>query len=85
MELPAGNSTVESLWVTMKGLANKMDVIVGVCFWPHSQDDNTDELFFKELTDISRSVVLILMGDFNLTDVNREYHTADTNKSRRIS
>jgi len=68
----------------LKGQANKMDVIVGVCFWPHGQDDSTDELFFKELTDISRSAVLILMGDFILTDINWEYHTTDTNKSRRI-
>lgn len=46
-ELAADNGTAESLWVSGKGQANEVDV-VGVYRLP-SQDDNTDDLFFKDL------------------------------------
>ncbi|GAB0206625.1 mitochondrial enolase superfamily member 1 [Grus japonensis] len=81
-ELSVGDDTVESLWVRIKGQANKGDVTVGVYYRPPSQDDITDELFFKELREASRSTALVLMGDFNLPDVNWEHHTADTSRSR---
>ena len=55
MALAVGNDTVESLWVRMKGKTNKADVVVGVFYRPPSQDNDTDELFYKELRDISRS------------------------------
>lgn len=53
MELTAGNSTVESLWTGTKGQTNNADVIVGVCYRPPSQDDDTSE-FLEELTDASK-------------------------------
>ncbi|GAB0203307.1 hypothetical protein GRJ2_002796300 [Grus japonensis] len=81
-ELSVGDDMVESLWVRIKGQANKGDVVVGVYYRPPSQDDATDELFFKELREASRSTALVLMGDFNLPDVNWEHHTADTSRSR---
>ncbi|GAB0182550.1 hypothetical protein GRJ2_000720300 [Grus japonensis] len=81
-ELSVGNDTVGSLWVRIKGQANKGDVIVGVYYRPPSQDDATDELFFKELREASRSTALVFIGDFNLPDVNWEHHTADTSRSR---
>ncbi|GAB0207904.1 mitochondrial enolase superfamily member 1 [Grus japonensis] len=83
-ELSVGDDTVESLWVRIKGQANKGDVTVEVYYRPPSQDDATDELFFKELREASRSTALVLMGDFNLPDVNWEHHTADTSRSRRF-
>lgn len=33
------------------------------------------KLFFGELREISRSVTLVLMGDFNFPGINQEYHT----------
>ncbi|GAB0207049.1 ubiquitin-associated protein 1 [Grus japonensis] len=36
----------------------------------------------KELREASKSTALVLMGDFNLPDVNWEHHTADTSRSR---
>lgn len=65
-------------------LTNISDVIVGVDYRSPSQDDNTNEIFFKELRDTSRSAIFVLMGDFNVTEVNWEYHTANTNRSRRL-
>lgn len=46
-----------------------------------SQDGNTDESFFKELRDTSKSTTIFLMGDFSLPGVYWEYHTAGTNRS----
>lgn len=51
---------------------------------PPSQDNKTNELFFKELRDISRSDTLVLMVYFSLPDENWEYPTADTDRSRRF-
>lgn len=51
MELTFGNGPVESLWIRIKGQANSPDIIMRVCDGPLSQDDSTDELFFKELRD----------------------------------
>lgn len=69
-ELTVGNDTLESLWIRIKGQANKVDVIVGVYYKPPSQVDNTDQLFYKELRENSRSATPVLMGNFNLPDVN---------------
>lgn len=57
-ELTVGNDTLESLWIRIKGQANKVDVIVGVYYKPPSQVDNTDQLFYKELRENSRSATL---------------------------
>ena len=70
MMLAVGNNMVETLWVRMTGKANKAGVIVGVCYRPLSQDDDTNELFYKGLRDISRSTDLVLKHDFNFPDVN---------------
>lgn len=43
MELTAGNGTIESLRVRIKGQTNNADVIVGVCCRALNQDDDVDE------------------------------------------
>jgi len=52
--------------------------------WPPSKHGDTEELFLKELRETCRSVALVLTGDFSFPDVNCQYHTADTNRSRRF-
>lgn len=54
-ELIVGDDIVESLWLRIKGQANKADVTGQVYCRPPSEDDNTDELLFKELCKTSRS------------------------------
>lgn len=71
-------------WVRIKGEANKATISVEFCYRPPSQDDDVEELLFKELRDTSRSSTLVLKGDFNLPDVHWEYHTADRNRYRRF-
>lgn len=51
---------------------------------PGCQDDDADELYFKELRETFRSTALVLVLHFNLPDIKREHHTADTNRSRRV-
>ncbi|XP_030920994.1 zinc finger SWIM domain-containing protein 6-like, partial [Geospiza fortis] len=55
-----------------------------VYYRPPSQDNDADELFFKEQRDTSKSTTLVLMEDFNLPYVDWEHHTAGTNRSRRF-
>lgn len=57
---------------------------MGVYYRPPSQDGDADELLFKELRDTSKLTTHVLRGDFNLANVNWEYCTATTNRSRRF-
>ena len=61
---------VESLWVRIRGMENKGDVVVGVNYRSPNQDVSTDELFYRQLGEISGSGALVLMGDFNFPDIN---------------
>lgn len=47
----------ESLWVRMNGEANKADDVERIYYKPPRQDDTTDELFYKEIKDKSRSFI----------------------------
>ncbi|RMC04910.1 hypothetical protein DUI87_18085 [Hirundo rustica rustica] len=80
MELTAGNGTVESLWIRIKGQTNNADAITGVHYRPPGQD--TDELLFEELRDSSKSTALVLMGEFNLAEINWEHPTPGTAQAR---
>ncbi|KAK4831654.1 hypothetical protein QYF61_018621 [Mycteria americana] len=72
LELHDGDDRVECLWVRIRGKANKSDIVVGVCYKPPNQDEETDELFYKQLGEASRSLALVLVGDFNLPDVPKD-------------
>ncbi|KAK4821712.1 hypothetical protein QYF61_027784 [Mycteria americana] len=84
LELDDGDDRVECLWVRIRGKANKADIVVGVCYRPPNQDEETDELFYKQLGEASRSLALVLVGDFNLPDVCWKYSTAERKESRRF-
>ena len=68
--LTVSDDAVESLWVRIRGMENKGDVIVGVYYPSPSQDVSTDELFYRQLGDISGWVAPVLMGDFNFPDIS---------------
>ncbi|KAK4823963.1 hypothetical protein QYF61_008349 [Mycteria americana] len=84
LELDDGDDRVECLWVRIRGKANKADIVVGVCYRPPNQDEETDELFYKQLGEASRSLALVLVGDFNLPDVCWKYNSAERKQSRRF-
>ena len=50
-ELMTGENKVESLWVKIRARANKADILVGVCYRPPNQDEETDEVFYEQLCD----------------------------------
>ena len=46
-ELMDGDDKVESLWVKIRGRADKADILVGVCYRPQNWDEETDEVFYE--------------------------------------
>ncbi|KAJ7425827.1 glycosyltransferase-like protein LARGE1 [Willisornis vidua] len=52
-DLDDGDNSVECLWVRIRGKANKADAMVGVCFRPPNQDEEAEEIFYKQLREIS--------------------------------
>ena len=68
-ELMAGDDKVESLWVKIRGRADKADIPVGSCYRPPNQDEETDEVLYEQLAEAARSTALVLMGDFNFPDI----------------
>ncbi|PKU35038.1 adaptin ear-binding coat-associated protein 1 [Limosa lapponica baueri] len=83
-ELIEGNSRVKCLWVRIRGRASKADIVVGVCYRPPNQDVEVDEIFYKQLGEVSRSLALVLVGDFNLPDISWAHNTAEREQSRRF-
>ena len=83
-ELMAGDDKVESLWVKIRGRADKADILVGVCYRLPNQDEETDELFYEQLAEAARSPALVLMGDFNFPDIRWEYNLAQKKQSKRF-
>ncbi|PKU32378.1 mitochondrial fission process protein 1 [Limosa lapponica baueri] len=65
-ELNDGDNRVECLWVRIRGRANKADIVVGVCYRLTNQDVEVNEIFYKHLGEVLRSLALVLVGDFNL-------------------
>lgn len=84
LELEVVIGTVKSPWVRFKGQTNKADIIVGLFHRALSWDGDTDELFFKELRESSKSTILVLVGDFNLPSVNWDHYKASKNRFRRF-
>ncbi|XP_065411777.1 uncharacterized protein LOC135973241 [Chrysemys picta bellii] len=72
----------ESLWIKLRSVSNKGDVVVGVCYRPPDQGDEVDEAFFWQLAEVARSQALVLMGDFNHPDICWESNTAVHRQSR---
>ena len=62
VELQAGNDKVESLWVRIRGKAGKASILVGVCYRPPNQDEETDEEFYRQLAEAAKSSALVLVG-----------------------
>jgi len=55
---------------------------VGVYYRPHDQEEEIDEAFYRQLPAASQSQALVLMGDFNHSDISWEDHTARQTQSR---
>ncbi|XP_065409830.1 uncharacterized protein LOC135972960 isoform X1 [Chrysemys picta bellii] len=74
----------DSLWIKLRSVSNKGDVVVGVCYRPPDQGDEVDEAFFWQLAEVTRSQALVLMGDFNHPDICWESNTVVHRQSRKF-
>ncbi|KAM9590842.1 uncharacterized protein ACIBXB_005891 [Morphnus guianensis] len=83
-ELQNCDDKVECLWVRMRGKANKADIVLGVCYRPPDQVEETDETFYKRLAVVSELCALVLEGHFRFPDVCWKYNTAESKQSRRF-
>ena len=52
--------------------------MVGVCYRLPHQNEEADEIFCKKLGEVLQLLALVLMEDFNLTDVCWKCNTAET-------
>jgi len=77
VEINEGDDRVESIWIRIKAKANKTGVTVGVCYRQPTQDEEVDERLYKQLGEVSRSLPLVLVEDFNFPDICWNYNTAD--------
>ena len=84
LELNDGDDRVECLWVRIKGKASKADIMVGCCYRAPNQHEEAEGIFYKQLGEVSQSLGLVLVGDFNLPDVCWKYNTAERKQSRRF-
>ncbi|TRZ10274.1 hypothetical protein HGM15179_016833 [Zosterops borbonicus] len=75
---------VECLLVRAKGRANNADILLGVCYRPPNQEEEVDNLFYKQLETFSGSSAPVLVGDFNLPDICWELNTAEKRQSRKF-
>lgn len=83
VEIKDFDGMVECLWVRMRGKV-KADVLLGFCYRPPSQDEEIDEIFYEQLSEVSKSTALVLVADFNLADIFWKYNTAERKQSRRF-
>ena len=57
---------------------------MGVCYRPPNQDEEVGKTLYRQLGEVSRSLPLVLMGDFNFPDICWIYNTADREPSQRF-
>jgi len=59
-------------------------MMVEFCYRLPNQDEEKDELFYRQLGEVSQLLTLVLVGDFNLQDFCWKYNTEDRKQSRRF-
>ncbi|PKU29906.1 rna-directed dna polymerase from mobile element jockey- hypothetical protein [Limosa lapponica baueri] len=75
---------VESLCVRIKGQTNMGDTVVGVYYRPLDQEEEVDEVFYRQLEIASQSQALGLTGEFDYPDICWKDNTARHAQSRRF-
>lgn len=62
----------------------KQTEFVGVCYRQPNLDEEADEEFYRQLADISWSLVFVLVRGFNLPDACWHLNTAESKQSKRF-
>lgn len=70
MELWVGiGNLTEISWVGIKEQTNRCDMVLGVCYRLLDLEEQVDEAFSRHLEVASHSQALVLIGDFNHTNI----------------
>lgn len=75
---------VESLWVRMRGQANKGNLMVGVYYKPPDQGEDVDKMFLLQLQNASCLQAVILLEDLNHPDICWKYSTENCKQPSRL-
>jgi len=67
-----------------QGKACRGDILVGVCYRLPNQDEEKDKAFCEQLAEVAQLPALILIGDFNFSDICWKYNTAQRKQSKRF-
>lgn len=54
LEFNDSDEGVECLWVRVRGKANKANIIIGVFYRPLNQEEEANEIFYKQLAEVSQ-------------------------------
>lgn len=73
LDLNDGDARAKYLWVRVREKASRRDILVGTCHRPSNQNQDAEEIFYKQLTRDSKLLALVLMEGFNLADVFWKY------------
>ena len=84
METNDGDDRVESLWVRIKGKANKTGFLIRICYRQPNQDEEVRKTLYRQVGEVLRSIPLILIADLKFPDICSIYNTAQREQSRRF-
>ena len=84
MEINDGDDRVESLWVRIKGKANKTGFLIRICYRQPNQDEEVRKTLYRQVGEVLRSIPLILIADLKFPDIYWIYNTANREESRRF-
>lgn len=84
LSLKSNYEQVESLWVRMRGQANKGNLMVGVYYKPPDQGEDVDKMFLLQLQNASCLQAVILLEDLNHPDICWKYSTENCKQPSRL-
>uniref|UniRef100_A0A8C5MGG2 Reverse transcriptase domain-containing protein n=1 Tax=Leptobrachium leishanense TaxID=445787 RepID=A0A8C5MGG2_9ANUR len=82
-QIKVSEVNIESVWVTLT-FGNHTVARVGVIYRPPGQAEELDNLLVEEIAKMAMKGEVIIMGDFNLPDVNWKTKTAGCTRSTNI-
>lgn len=68
LQINESGDEVEFLRVSIRGKANKVDVVKAYYKTPN-QNEEVDKIFYKQMGEVSQSLPLVLLRDFSFPDV----------------
>ena len=70
--------------MTVRDQGSKGSLVIGVYYRPPDQSEPVDEVFYLQLQEMSQSLALVLLGDFNHLDICWKSSIASSRQSRRL-